>query len=159
MGPSYRVDRDPSTVEAGSIGSDQLVAAIPRGKLGFSSKTANQGGITTSLTDITSLSVSVTVGTGRLVRISGSVLIGSSAANDSISITTLEGAAVLQDTPSVSNAVSYDYTVHPSVVIAPSAGAHTYKFAAVRNAGAGTIHVTASAAVPSFILVEDIGAA
>lgn len=46
-----------------------------------------------------------------------------------------------------------------SVVLTPSAGAHTYSVTMLRLAGTGTVSHSAASYAPGFLLIEDIGAA
>jgi hypothetical protein len=129
------------------------------GVLGYAEVTANQTGITTVATDLTDLTVSVDVAAGRRVRVSTNVIVRSSAAGDAINLSIIEGAVVLQAIVATSVVGGYDLTMPGAVVLTPSAGSHTYLLQLYRAAGTGTLQLTAGATYPSFILVEDIGAA
>jgi hypothetical protein len=131
---------------------------VALGTLGYAQVTANQAGITTTITDLTGLSVAVTVGTGRRIRITAQVPLrdaGSGSLTDTIYIR--EGGTTLQEGTIGNLAASEFNTAKASVVLTPSAGAHTYKLSAA--AGTNTIDMVASATKVAFILVEDIGAA
>lgn len=128
------------------------------GQLGYAQVVANQGSITT-LVDLTSLSVAVTVGTGRRVKITGSVLAGSTVAADTIDLLIRESTTTLQIAEFRNGSTNSTESLQVIYVLTPSAGAHTYKLSMQRAAGSGTITMTAAATAPAFILVEDIGAA
>lgn len=123
------------------------------GTLGYAQVTANQTGITTAA-DLTSLSVPVTVGTGRRIKITGHCFQFTRTAGTVtyIDFRIAEGATLLNRTTLVCpNTYAGGSVEH---VLSPSAGAHTYKLQAGTD---GTITAEAAATSPLFILVEDIG--
>lgn len=128
----------------------------PRGVLGYAQATANQSGIGTSATDLTSLSVAVTAGTSRRLRVTVFTNISMQTAPNRAVVQIQEGATVLA-------AARMDIKLNEfgpmcvTAIITPSAGAHTYKATALSLAGS-TITSNASATEPAYILVEDIGA-
>lgn len=129
------------------------------GTLGYAQVTANQGSITTEV-DLTSLTATVTVPTGRRIRVTGAIDLESTVAADDLGGYIYEGAGLLVRFFHLSNSsANRGYRGEGSVVLTPSAGAHTYKLRAGRIAGTGTLTMGASASNPAFILVEDIGAA
>jgi hypothetical protein len=67
-----------------------------------------------------------------------------------------EGATSLQIV-NVACATSAGFYAVASVILTPSAAAHTYKLSAQRQGGTGNITMNAAAATPAYILVEDIG--
>lgn len=142
---------------AGEVLTAANVNKLPGGWIGYAEVTANQGGITTEI-DLTSLSVAVTVGTSRRIRISYIGSVATSVSGDTAVAYIKEGAAYLQQSaltmPSGANEV-----VNSSVVLTPTAGAHTYKITMARLAGTGTLQHTVSATSPGYILVEDLGPA
>lgn len=125
------------------------------GKLGYTPKTTTQTGITTE-TDLTSLSATVTVPTGRLIRVTGYVYQFARTAG-TVTYTELfihEGATRLGTlTIPIPNTYGGGLV---STLITPSAGSHTYKLKAATD---GTVTMQASSIGPAYILVEDIGAA
>lgn len=139
---------------------DNLSFLAELGELGYVTKTTAQTGISgTTPVDLTGLSVAVTVAADRRIRITGAVAQFSRTAGTVTFVqliiresgTTLRAQAV---------ACPNTYTgVHVErVVVAPSAGAHTYKLSAACDAG-GTITQEGDANLSCFLLVEDIGAA
>lgn len=124
--------------------------------LAYAEVTANQTGISTE-TDLTGLTVTVTVPAGRRIRITAHCAeIDNDSTAGSVIGRIKEGATVLglfaADTLASSVAICAD----ASVVITPTAGSHTYKLSLHKNVGAGSISLSASATQPAFILVEDI---
>lgn len=135
-------------------------ANTPLGTLGYAQITGSQGGISTAV-DITGLSIAVTVGTGRRIRISYSGDLASSVAGDIGAIQIKEGVdgTTLTQRHLALPVASAGLSIQASVILTPSAGAHTYNIRCLRMIGSGVIQHTASAGAPAHILVEDIGAA
>lgn len=136
---------------------NDLSGAYPLGTLGYAQIVADQGGITTEV-DLTGLSAAVTVGTSRRIRISFQCLIAHNVASDMSRVSIKEGATLLTLAQSSLPDTNANFLCG-SVVLTPSAGAHTYKLTAKRDSGSGITTVSADAAFPAYILVEDIGAA
>lgn len=128
------------------------------GTLGYAQATVSQTGITNLTVDLTGLSVAVTVGTGRRIRISAEVIEWTRTAG-TVTFVLLginEGATVLTlKTIGINN--NYNGAT-ASVILTPSAGSHTYKLTGRTDVG-GTVTMSATATAPAYILVEDIGAA
>jgi hypothetical protein len=135
----------------------QIIAALPQGTLpsGYAEVTANQGTFT-ALTDLTSLTVTVTIAAGRRIRVSALAAFSSSVSGDVAQFYIREGATSLQIV-NVACATSAGFYAVASVILTPSAAAHTYKLSAQRQGGTGNITMNAAAATPAYILVEDIG--
>lgn len=127
-------------------------------KNGYAQATSAQGSITT-VVDLTNLSVTVTVGTNRRIKISGECLSGSTTGTDTVRLQIQEGSTVLQLRDIITNVNSAELQHHAEVVLNPTAGSHTYKLTMQRAAGAGTVTMNAGATFPAFILVEDLGPA
>lgn len=132
-------------------------SGAPSSTLGYAEVTANQTGITTE-TDITGLSTTVTVSAGRRIRITGYTIIASSVATDSIRTSIKEGATLLNFSEIKADASGggSGQVASVSVVISPSAGAHTYKLTLQRVSGTGSVQTIAGSTFPNYILVEDI---
>jgi hypothetical protein len=128
-------------------------ASVPVGQIGYAVVVANQGSIAGSNVDLTGLTVNIVVPAGRTIRITSRVYWTSTVATDEAFTGIFEGATQLQEDRNVIDAAK---PVHPSVILSPSAGAHTYKIAGRRINGSGTLTSNASATFPAFILVEDI---
>lgn len=129
---------------------------MPAGTLANPSTTTAQGSITT-LTDLTSLSATVTVGAGRRIKITGKVKAVSSVTTDGIDLRIREGSTDLDICDGVGNATDSQVDLKAMAIVTPSAGAHTYKLSLERRAGTGTVTTSAAAATPCFLLIEDIG--
>lgn len=133
-------------------------AAIEKSKLqetmlGYAEVTATQN--FTTETDLTSLSVSVTVPSGgRKVRISATAAFSSTIADDFIALNIKESTTTLQQAQIRLSSANVEINLHKAVVLTPSAGAHTYKLSAVRTSGSGTCTLNVASTRPSFILVE-----
>jgi hypothetical protein len=133
---------------------DNLTAA-PRGWLGYAQVTANQSTISTEV-DLTSLAVTVTVGTSRRIRISGRVLVSSAGTADVASLNIKESTTQLSS-GRTGGLQATPLGLYVDVVLSPSAGSHTYKLTMAREVGANALTMTATSTVPAFILVEDLG--
>ncbi len=117
----------------------------------------NQGSITTAV-DLTGLAVTVTVASGRRIRISAQIELASTVATDSVAMTIMEGATQLKNIPlgAMTNA-NTAYQLTGQVYLQPTAGVHTYKLQAARTLGSGTLTMSASGTDPAWIAVEDVG--
>jgi len=108
---------------------------------------------------LSGLSVTVNVAAGRRLLVTVSTFWTSVNEGAGIALRIKEGAATLQErqrrlTPVLSQELS------ASVVLTPTAGAHTYHAAAIRTDGdTGNKTVPATANHPAYILIQDIGAA
>lgn len=128
-------------------------SGAPGSTLGYAEVTVDQTGIS-SVTDLTGLSVNVTVPAGRRLRITGDGTIrhATTAGTDFGGIQ--EGGTVLgawvQDTLAPNDRTKG----HGSVIVSPSPGSHTYKL--TLSTTAGTTELDAGTDRPAFILVEDI---
>lgn len=132
-------------------------SARPLGTLGYAQVVAPQVGILAK-TDVIGLSVTVTVGAGRRIQISGSLAMLSNVNDDVLRVYIMEGATDLQIRDiTYRNLSNENYEMEPQVVLTPSAGAHTYKIAVQRFFGTGNVVMRAGPTFPAFILVEDIG--
>lgn len=143
------------------MGASQLPQAVAQittvGSLGRAIVTASQGSITTEV-DLTGLVVTVTVAANRLIQITGYVQFKSTVVDDVAGLvikesTTQLGAALKEMRPAN---IGSQLVAH-ALVVAPSAGSHTYKLTGQRVAGTGTLTAEAGATFPAFILVEDLG--
>lgn len=128
------------------------------GQLGYNQAVASQSGITAA-TDLTNLTVTVTVGTGRRIKISCDVAVNRTVADGTSNVLILEDSvqvhAINVTTPIVAD---------PShgggfVVRTPTAGSHTWKLQLLRATGTGTTGLFAASNQIASILVEDIGPA
>lgn len=125
-----------------------------KGTLGYAQVTADQTNITAPV-DITGLSVTVTVGASRRIRISGDLYLNNSAAAV-VNSYIYEGPTLRQQRGAYANGVN-SVGVPLSVILTPASGTYTYKLAAGTTGGTATSKALPT--YPAFILVEDIGAA
>lgn len=143
------------------VDGDILTAAnfdkLPGGWIGYVEATANQTTITTEA-DLTSLSVTVTAGTTRRLRLTGKVNFTSTVANDGAKLRIKESSTVLNAADNATPTGAGGVFIFASAVITPSAGSHTYKLTLART-GTGTLTMNASATEAAYLLIEDIGPA
>lgn len=133
---------------------------LPGGWIGYAEVTTTQTGIGTSATDLTSLTVTVTVGTSRRLRITGSGafsqdtsgphLVKGFIVEDGTIVGTFFDDVIPQDTRA---------SDENSRVRTPSAGSHTYKLQAITTTDTCQFVVGTANPSPGFILVEDLGPA
>jgi hypothetical protein len=148
------------TIVSNILSAGMILRAFPWGTLpgGYAQITANQAAITAEV-DVTGLTVTVTVGANRRIRISACANIAATVADDVAELRIKEGVTVLSFWDGVVRVVGGGQTMAPQVTLTPTAGVHTYKIAATLAIGTGSITVQAGATFPAFILVEDIGPA
>ncbi len=129
------------------------------GQLGYAQVTANQ--VLTAAADLTGLSVTVTVGSGRRIKVTGHVIFDNevAAANYGILRIMESGTQLNQSIVGLTNngTIGEIHDATATTILTPSAGSHTYNLRGDGNAF--NILMTAAATLPAFILVEDIGAA
>lgn len=136
----------------------RLPVAVPQGVLGGKEVAANQNDITAEA-DLTNLSVQVTVGNSRRIKITGYGRFGGSTANTGGVLRIKESTTELQRC-----GIPRQSTIQVGATIVrtlePTTGLHTYKLTlAADSSDGGNIDLIASSDAPAFILVEDIGPA
>jgi len=129
---------------------------LPGGWIGEALVTASQASITAE-TDLTNLTVTVTAGANRRLKISATVPVQNSTPNVQMILSIKEGATYLQQGALIVAGTSVYETIHVEVDLTPTTGSHTYKLALQAAAGTGAMAATANH--PAFLLVEDIGPA
>ena len=154
----------PGTTDPGDIWTSANVDELPGGWLAWASVTADQTGIAAGAeVDLTGLTETVTVPAGRRLKLTASCnLRRPSAASDGLMLLLIkEGSTYLGGAKRLSGVVSQNQEWHaaPIALVAPSAGAHTYKLTAWNLAAGGTLELKAEANMPAFLLIEDIGPA
>lgn len=140
-----------------NIASNAAIAysklAVPLA-LGYAEVSANQTSITT-VVDLTSLSVTVTVPTGgRRIKITGYARVGNSSSDVINNIYIFEGSTQLQAGSALTRSNSGSATITAIWSGTPTSGSHTYKLRA--DTGGGSMSVFASATATAFILAEAI---
>jgi len=127
--------------------------------LGYASVNVNQAGIVAEV-DLANLSVTVVAGGSRRLRITASFDIQSTVAGDQARCWIKEGATYLQSCDTDLRVANQRYRVLFQAIVT-AIGSHTYRLAASRNGGTGSLTMTAngisSGIDPAFLLVEDIG--
>ena len=144
---------------AGEIVTANKMNQIPKGVLGYAFRTSNITNLSGGPVDLTDLSVQVTVPAGRLIRVVGYVRAWPGPAQgDLANFLVREGDDILgiKRLIAATNNQAEGGTVE--TLIRPSAGTHTYKLSFQQVSGTSDWEVQASAAVPAYILVEDLGA-
>jgi hypothetical protein len=136
---------------------DAQRAVAPLGRLNSTSVVADQTPITT-VVDLTGMTVPVTAGTGRRLKITATGPASSSVIGDRVAFKIQEGATILATgyfhvTP---NATSTATHMHLEAEVAGVSGAHTYKATLMRQSGTGNVTFNA-VTYPGTFLVEDIG--
>lgn len=143
--------------QVGSTAVIQPGASIPAGVLGYAQVAADQAGITT-VVDLTGLSATVTVASGRRIRVRGKVQLTSTVANDQVGLIIAESGAQLDFSSETIIANGNQVFVFCEVILTPSAGVHTYNLRAQRTApGTGIVTMSATPTRVAFIIAEDIG--
>lgn len=145
----------PATESAGDILTTTNFDKLPGGCIGYITKTSTQTGIT-SETSLTTLTVSVTVNTSRLIRVEGFVVVQQLTSAGTSSLRIKESATQLQQSNIDLNASSTGY-LYVVTVLSPSSGAHTYNL--TLQTTAGTTGTACSATLPGHIIVTDVGPA
>lgn len=139
------------------VSAETQLAALPKGTLGYAEMTADHTAIASgSDVAINGLTVTVTVGTARRIKIMTLITMSNNTANQVNFTSIKEGTTVLKYALAHVVLGGNQWTIVNSHVAVPSAGAHTY-FATI-NATAGTLAAFSGTDRRSFVLVEDIGA-
>ena len=123
---------------------------------GYAQVTAGQSGITAAV-ELTGLTTTVTCGAGRRTHIKGLGLFLSTVADDVVGLSIFKDGSQINGATFGLRVVGQLYTAMVEAYDTPTAGAHTYKLQASRNAGTGSITMTALTTNPAFIAVEDAG--
>lgn len=142
---------------AGEVLTAANLSRLPGGWIGYNEVTADQVGIGTTITDLTGLAVTVTVGTSRRIRVTSRVQVKQNTSAGTPVVYIREGASILQSNSIAVSAANFIAVFETSVVLTPTPGSHAYKLSALTSAN--TVDSQAAAANPAFILVEDIGSA
>lgn len=146
---------------AGEIVTANKMNQIPKGVLGYALRTENITNLDNGPIDLPDLSVQVSVPDGRLIRVVGYVRHwgGEMVQGEEANLLIREG----DDTLGIKRVIAAKDGVAEGgaveALLRPSAGIHTYKLSFLQvTASSNEWSVVASAAIPAYILVEDIGA-
>lgn len=146
------------TAVAGDVYTAANHAKMPGGWIGYAETVAAQGGITTEV-DLAGLSVTVTVGSNRRIRVTADITLLPTGTTTQAYIK--EGSTHLKRFAFINDSGSGLTTpaLHQagSVILTPTAGSHTYKLSA--DSGGLGASTSANSSDPHFILVEDLGPA
>jgi hypothetical protein len=139
---------------------EAALIALPQGFLEYAQVTGNYAPGVAGPSDVPGLSVTVNLDANRRIRISahGNLSSGGTGTTVSWSIreaATIAGASTTSPGP---NPGGTGEGVDCSVILTPSAGAHTYKVQIAQAWGPGFPTLIAAGNNPAFILVEDLGA-
>lgn len=144
------------------LGAARTAPSGARGILDYAEVTSSQLGMAAGTTDLTGLAVTVTVGTGRAIEISGNVQLGKRTAAGRGQVLIREGSSNLGRLWRIDNMATSGtlqrFRGHGSAVIFPSAGSHTYKLSAETSSNIIDAEAAGSGE-QNWIMVEDIGAA
>lgn len=143
-----------------SVGDILTVAnfnKLPGGLIGYANVTSTQSTITSAV-DLTSFTLTVTVGTSRIIRVAWHVPVQQGTNNDGFIVTLLESSTQLGSGAQTMTSNAVGVTIDGYVILSPSAGSHTYKLQGAQLVG-GTCATTCSATNPGSLIVEDLGVA
>lgn len=147
-----------------TFAADEIVTAakmnlIAKGVLGYAETTTGQAGIGTSLTDLTSMAVTVDVSSAtRRIQIIGQVTVRQLTAAGSPTVQVFEGGTYLGTVGRTTLPTSGFSTLHGGVIITPTGGSHTYKLRGVTTNNTMDVIADGTSFGPSSILVVDLGA-
>lgn len=127
---------------------------FPGGWIGHAQVTAGQTGIS-SVTDLTSLSLTVTVGTSRRLLIYGYARLIQNSLNGIVTLSIRDGSSNVVSNNVQTISVGNNATGVVLAVVTPSSGSNTWKLSLATTSG--TVDMQADATFPAFILVQDIG--
>lgn len=140
----------------------QVDSSLPRGVLGYAEITSPAGGYnSTTVSDVGGLSQTVSVATGRVIRVSFNAAVLSSVGGDIIGMFITNDANAIKAESYISSPTNVVATrlVGSVVFSGLTAGTYTWKIRANRATGTGSGTVDAGSTKPAYLLVEDIGAA
>jgi len=143
------------TQSAGDTLSSANFTKLPGGWIGYAEVTADQTGISTGPTDLTSLTVTVTAGSSRRIRVTGYGRVIQQTSASAPQILIRDGSNNILQAAILNLASGSTAILCPSVVLTPSSGSNTYKLSG--SVAAGTMDLEASSIQPAWILVEDLG--
>lgn len=149
------------THSAGDTLTSANLAKTPGGWIGVETRTSDVSAITTEQ-DITGLTVTVTVGTARRLKVTASIpRVTSTSVDDGADIIIHEDGVQIAsgrvDVGAISGASNGGNGRDVVAQSTPSAGSHVYKVRGARAVGTGNIAFRGSATAPMLLIVEDMG--
>ncbi len=130
---------------------------MPWGILGYAEVTANQTGIGATITDLTSLSLTITYVANRRVKVTGEGQYQNNTNNEFTKVYIREASVTLTARNFYTAVTLINNGFHVEHILTPTAGARTYKLSANRSSSSGTTALIAASTEPAFIRIEDIG--
>lgn len=149
--------RTPWNVTFGEEATYAKVVKHPAGWVGYASVTSNQTGITTEAA-VSGLTVSPTVASNRLIKVTVCTHVKSDNTGDRILVRVKADGTTLQTFRVPDCVANLADTAHFSVFHAPSSGTVAYTVTVERSSGSGSVTVEATSTSPATLLVEDTGA-
>lgn len=146
----------PGTISSGAVGSAQF-NSLPGGWIGYVAVTSDVPSLTHSTDPLTGLSVTVTAGTSRRLKITGVAHFQAGTATDDAQLNIQEDATIVQGGAIATSRTTVSYGAREEVIRVPSAGSHTYDLTGGLAAGTGPITMKAATNKPAYVLVEDMG--
>lgn len=122
--------------------------------LGYAQVVADEGGKPAAGSNITGLSLTITVPEGRRIKLTAHGLLRNDTAGAQRIIRFLEGATYFGYGAQIQDVANNSEITHLESVITPTAGTHTYHVWV--GASGGTTTVRADPTFPFFFLIEDI---
>lgn len=141
-------------VDDATAAAQRVTLGVVSPKLGYQGVTSSQSGITT-ITDVTTLSSTVTVIASHYIKITGYVPQFTVTADSDVTLAIYESATRLTFQSRRVFATGVGDGIMVQWVGAPSTGAHTYNLKASCDGGTGTLNAAATAL--AYITVEDLG--
>lgn len=149
------------TAYAGTASSNDILTAanvnkLPGGWVGYVEKTSDQGSIT-SEADVTSLTLTLTLVSGRRYEVSAYLDVSIDTGARTANVAIYDGASRIQRAREVI-AVAGDSThMTPVTTLDGDGSSHTVKVTAQVQGGSGTMTVNAASDRPSHLLIKDVG--
>lgn len=144
------------TESAGDVLTAANFNKLPGGLIGYAIVTSAQTGVST-ITDVTSATIAVTVNSSRKIRVEAKAVLQQAGGAGDYSLYIREGATTLDQASGSATANGQVGTMRPLYIGSVSSGAHTYKLS--MSTSANTIGTIAGATEAVYILVFDDGPA
>lgn len=143
-----------------SAGQMRQIWNMPWGNLGYALVGADQNAIGGSMTNLTSLSMAVTVPANRRIEVRTHLYFNAGSPGAAMIAEVSEGGTglnrVAQFTGSLASGNAWAMAFEGAVILTPTAGSHTYQIRAQKSAGTGQLDLPA-ASHACWISVNDLG--